>query len=321
MNSRPPSVWSKVLQDLNNDEHGHSLFEMTETTYDGRGGGCHVDADSLNMGIEYTTNSLNYRSPEVGDTPADILAIGCSQTFGMGVQDNEIWPEKLSNMLGMSYVNLGECGSSIYNILGQAMSYVRDIGKPKVIVALLPGWDRVEIAVNHENNLVSPEIFQVTDKYQVYQMNMSSGKQDTQEVPKYAKRPYILDEVLSYEIPLSQSAKALSHLMSYCSAIDVPLVFSSWHPNMIELLDIKAANSKTKWDLTGYVRFDPNTLVDLQESKISGLTDMICHHDAVGVDSPSWEIGQDKGRHIGAHAHLHYAEAFRDMILDRLEMR
>jgi hypothetical protein len=301
-----PLVWSKVLADIPTD----ALYRMTETTIYGHMGLSVEDDEKQAVGVKYTINSLGYRSPEFTNTSADILALGCSQTFGIGVQDNEIWPELLSNMLGMSYANLGQRGDSIYAMLGQAMAYVREKGKPKVIVALLPGWDRMEIGLNHEYNIVSPEIYSSWANYHVYQMAMSRSSSFQQDVPKYAKRPYVIDDILSLEPALSQSAKALLNLMDYCRALEVPLIFSSWHKSMIELLDIKSSDTSTNWDFSGYSRFDPAQLEDPNDVRAQ------CHAAERGT-SQSWVIGLDTGRHLGSHAHLHYAEAFRDMIIDK----
>ena len=302
-----PLVWAKVLADIPMD----SLYRMTETTIYARMGTSVEYEEKQAPGVKYTINSLGYRSPEFTDTTADILALGCSQTYGTGVQDNEIWPELLSTMLGMSYANLGETGASVYAILGQAMAYVREKGRPKVIVALLPGWDRMELGLNHEYNVVSPEAYVSWSDYHVYQLSISRTSSYEQDVPKYAKRPYAMDDILSLEPALSQSAKALLCLMDYCKALEVPLIFSSWHPSMIELLDIKSSDSNTNWDLSGYFRLDPEPLKDPNDVRSK------CHSDAEGSNSQSWMFGLDTGHHLGAHTHLHYAEAFRDMIIQK----
>ena len=66
----------------------------------------------------YKVNGHGYRCPEFHPLPAggkNVAVIGCSHTFGIGVQDNETWPMKLKALLSkntLRFWNLGSPGAS-----------------------------------------------------------------------------------------------------------------------------------------------------------------------------------------------------------------
>lgn len=69
------------------------------------------------------------------------LALGCSHTYGVGVEHNEAWPY----LLGAS--NFGVPGHSADYLVRHAPDII-NVYKPAVIYVLWPGWSRFEYKQN-----------------------------------------------------------------------------------------------------------------------------------------------------------------------------
>jgi hypothetical protein len=55
---------------------------------------------SDNTGLcTYTYNELGFRGDSVHKTGLKIMSIGCSNTEGVGVNDNETWPHQFSKLI------------------------------------------------------------------------------------------------------------------------------------------------------------------------------------------------------------------------------
>lgn len=66
---------------------------------------------------DYTTNSQGYRCPEFSPLPdggKNVVVLGCSHTFGEGLDDEEVWASRLSKLVksNLRFWNLGQPGAS-----------------------------------------------------------------------------------------------------------------------------------------------------------------------------------------------------------------
>lgn len=71
------------------------------------------------------------------------VALGCSHTYGVGVEKYEAWPALLEA------VNYGVIGCSS-DFIARTMHKVLEIEKPKIIYLLWPDWTRFEYFKNGE---------------------------------------------------------------------------------------------------------------------------------------------------------------------------
>ena len=115
--------------------------------------------------IDYTVNSCGYRCSEFEDInwSESIVACGCSNTFGIGVDDKETWSYQLSKKLDMPVINLGMGGTSIwyhvYN-LKQIVKY-----NPKYVVIQVPHDSRFTL---FRNNFLTRNIGSWSSGYEKY---------------------------------------------------------------------------------------------------------------------------------------------------------
>ena len=96
-------------------------------------------ADETNKGIRIQHNSKSQRGKEYShvelDSSTRIVTIGGSTTYGVGVNNNEIWPSLLDSMLGEDsmIINLSVPGHSSVEHLITASLYLEEY-KPEIIV-------------------------------------------------------------------------------------------------------------------------------------------------------------------------------------------
>lgn len=112
------------------------------------------------------TNNLGLRNPPIGEkgSRTRILAVGCSTTFGAGVNDNETWPAQLQALLDKAapnrfeVINAGVSGYSAY----QGLVYLEKHGfdlQPNIVIACFGQNDHSEVPPNglHDLEWFNPE--------------------------------------------------------------------------------------------------------------------------------------------------------------------
>jgi hypothetical protein len=277
---------------------------------------------------KYPVNSKGFRGPEFGKV--DLLAAGCSQTFGMGVDEDQTWPHLAAKSLGFSYANLGIPGTSNQKIVESIILYVKEYGPPKAICVNFPSLYRFRFALRSDvleyPHPKQPTPEGVSQPY-VLDINMVTPGADVKPVknwPKYSKRPYDISTSIPYESALYLSMMSINHLIEYCSVANIDLFFTTWYLDTNLILSEKAKRYKeslgtsseyNKLDMSGYLELENLDLFfyHLEHEK--------CHkEEEENSGSNNWSVGTDTGRHMGAHQHMHYAEMFSDAIKKRKQM-
>jgi hypothetical protein len=97
-----------------------------------------------NRKITYTLNSRGYRTNEFKkiDWANSIVVFGCSNVFGIGLDDQDTICKQLEKITGIPVVNMGVGGSSITFSLHNAIILRDGYPTPKAVVNLWPGPDR-----------------------------------------------------------------------------------------------------------------------------------------------------------------------------------
>ena len=106
------------------------------------------DLPKFDMISEYKTNSYGYRCPEFRPLPdggKNVVVVGCSHTFGEGLEQEEIWISqvaKKSNKI-LRWWNLARPGASADQMI-RILYGTEKVIFPKIIVACWPAWSRRE---------------------------------------------------------------------------------------------------------------------------------------------------------------------------------
>lgn len=93
--------------------------------------------------ILYKFNSHGFRDIEFDDRPAG-LALGCSHTMGVGIQEQHTWPRQLAKKLAMHVWNLGIGGASL-DCCFRVIDHYIEVLEPKFVILQIPSSSRYEI--------------------------------------------------------------------------------------------------------------------------------------------------------------------------------
>ncbi|NBP56627.1 hypothetical protein EBU71_08870, partial [bacterium] len=95
----------------------------------------------------YSRNVYNFRSNDFhNDT--NLITIGCSHGFGVGIPIEYTWPAQAAKLLGTEdYINLSTPGCSIFNQVRLLANYINKYGSPKLVLATFPDYVRYEYAL------------------------------------------------------------------------------------------------------------------------------------------------------------------------------
>ena len=113
----------------------------------------------FNPATGYKTNSFGYRCPEFRPLPdggKNAVVLGCSHTFGEGLEENETWSSRVakdSNKI-LRWWNLGQPGASA-DLMIRILYGAEKVLFPKVIVACWPAQSRRERLDLYPQNLTS----------------------------------------------------------------------------------------------------------------------------------------------------------------------
>jgi hypothetical protein len=291
--------------------------------------------DSYNS---YTLNSYNCRGPEFS-SGVDFIFAGCSQTFGIGVPDDGVWPKFVAENLNSTYANLSMLGAGMEWITDSIYRYVNTFGKPnRGIIVLAPDYYRVDVLV--DNILNSCDRHRVTDYVPQYyddnnlDFRLVTCHLDNSYPVSYMKKPFSVSHTMLEAEALRRSIKAVRDLEIFCEQAGIPLIWSTWH----EGLDRLATNLTDEYRFKNYLPTNnlrwqskmsdlplPDTdeydicyyLVDRNGESIS------CHSDLESEFGLAFHKGTDRFKfekrdqsHMGVHEHIHLAEAFTQKALE-----
>lgn len=157
---------------------------------------------------EKEMNNLNFRSENFINIHQDLHVIfsGCSQTFGVGLLEEELWAKNLYTFLNnkrkcSGYFNLATPGGSIGHIVVNIFKYCKNFGNPNIVFINLPNTCRI---YNYDEN---KKIIQ-------------DGRFPDDNIDFF--------DVISYQYYFI--------LEQYCNKNNIKLFSFSWHKNTNELM-------------------------------------------------------------------------------------
>ena len=278
----------------------------------------HVKADNTNT---YRLNSSGYRSDEFRAN-ADIVIAGCSFTFGSGVPEEWRWGSIVSKGLGLKETNLGVCAWSTQAIIENIYAYIEKYGAPKKLYCLFPDPSRSPIS-SVEGLLEYEDGFEGGRQVVNVMLNRMVDYQYSDK-PKYSKRPHQIDDVIPIEVPMYFYFKYIQMLESYCEALGVELLWTTWDNQLSEYLEdreygaprhelhgfknyVETGSNSWTWDLSvlgGGV--ESSKLSEIKKAYNGEYSE---HAEKFG---DNFYIGTDLGElvHWGVHKHLKISEKF-----------
>lgn len=167
----------------------------------------------------YHTNSYNYRSPEF-KKGTDLLIVGCSYTYGIGLPYETVWGTQLANMHKLSYANISMPGASVPWMVDQVFRYFNDFGHPKYLTMLIPNFHRGIAYLDQEINTGTkhPRKGDYSDERVSAASSFSPTSLAAKDFPKISKRPHDAAEVTPPQLSIYSSFRHIRYLESYCSS-------------------------------------------------------------------------------------------------------
>jgi len=102
--------------------------------------------------INYGINEQGFRTDNIVE-PRDVLWIGCSSTFGVGINESDTFPHIVSKEKGWSYYNLSRQGVG-FEFYYRAIKEYIDVIKPKHVLVVDPSTlSRREILCDNGKNI------------------------------------------------------------------------------------------------------------------------------------------------------------------------
>jgi hypothetical protein len=264
----------------------------------------------------YETNSEGLRGKV--DKNAEILAAGCSVTFGIGVPESARWTNFLSNKTNKSVMNIGDPGACVETICNSIIRYCINNKKPKEIFCLMPDFFRRMVVVDKEFYLTKTDrdLGSLEGLSKMFcGPKVISYDEDNAFMVEIKDKKYIEDSTSPHQLILN-SVNHIYNLESFCLSNNIKLHWTTLHTTsflimkkLIKLEDFKLNN------------YSPFLLKIRPESPNPYIKD-ICSldHDSEFKDHPCWHEGSDYvvvdykrkiySAHPGIHFHYHVADFF-----------
>ena len=125
---------------------------------------------------KYNVNRYGYRCPEWNPLPVgkkNVIVLGCSHTFGEGLEDREVWVDKLYEKVDqkrLRFWNLGQPGASADRVV-RILYGTEKILFAKHIIVCWPAWSRRERLENYAKNITGSNQFLKTENEQTDKNN------------------------------------------------------------------------------------------------------------------------------------------------------
>ena len=286
------------------------------TTFGHMTGGAVLGKDRFGILIDsetkYYSNNFGYRDSD-WNSKAEILAIGCSNTYGIGITEEGRWTNILEKKINKKIQNLSIPGGSINELVSKSFEYFKQFGNPEIMLCLFPDPFRVKLPF--KKNLINGDFLK-------YDMNRRDGHStdlilntihfdhnsgNISKKNKYFKTPYSYEEVLPIELPIFFSMQSIHMLEQYCKSNNIKLIWSSWDCNFLDVLNNIKQNP--------FNNFFSNEDLLINEAHFY----KNCHKNYKNKFEKYFDTGLDieKGLehvHPGVHKHVHIAEAFYEKI-------
>jgi hypothetical protein len=263
----------------------------------------------------YNINSLGFRGKV--DMSADVLASGCSITFGIGVPEDARWTNFLSKKMNKSVMNLGNPGGSVATITNHIIRYCMNNKMPKEIFCLMPDFFRSMVVVDKEfyKSGVTRESVGKNEHLELIFCNpvvkINNGivfmqTKDRSNIEDYTSPHQLILDAINY----------LYILESFCLINNIKLYWTTWHKASAAIMQelVKLEDFK----LNNFVSLYPEDATDQGNIFIKRTCRL--DHESEFKDSPCWDAGCDYSvidykkvtemAHPGIHFQHHVADFF-----------
>jgi|688.fasta_scaffold05363_6 hypothetical protein len=262
--------------------------------------------------INYNINEFGYRSFDEFQKNVDLLALGCSNTWGHGLPIESTWPEMLRSENIKTINSIASNGDSAMGQVIKFFQYVKMFGNPKNVVAVFPS-SRMEFPLEDGR-------WHISNKEKTYTLinddvaSIILSDPHDENFKEYLTAPYDPNDLLTKDVTRYFTHTFIDILETYCEMFGINFKYTIWEREYRVFEEDDYANSlleymqKTKpnfftWDYPRETKY----ITEYEKS-------LECHSEH--KDHPQFYRASDfiEGRkigHFGMHSNLHLAEAIK----------
>lgn len=176
-----------------------------------------LDYDNV---FEYNLNRLHLREPKLSKG-AEMLAVGCSNSFGVGLPYDLAWPETVAKSLSFRYSNISLPGTSVMNQVTNIFHYCKAFGNPKIILCVFPNFERSRMFIDNKTTYSK-------DQYENQSAPFDIHTNAPQNRPTFLKLPVDKDELISEQQAFFYNTLFIFMLEQYCRSNQIKLIWTTW---------------------------------------------------------------------------------------------
>lgn len=266
----------------------------------------------------YYINELGFRGEVYKD--CDLIALGCSITFGIGIPEYGRWTNILGNKLNKDVMNMGNPGASVETITNNIFNYCSNNKMPKEIFCLFPDFFRSMVVADQ-------------DFYKTKGNKWAEKKENLQYVfcnpailfngidslfMEITDKKYIEDSVSPHQNILN-AVNSIHNLELFCSSNNIKLHWTTWDlPSTLVMESLSKLKDFKLKNFTSFYPPEPNEY-------LGNFVEKTCNskHDSEFAKDFCWKVGSDYSivdskrakntSHPGIHAQTHIADLFYDL--------
>ncbi len=278
--------------------------------------------DKATITFEY--NNLGYRGRYDINGEAELLILGCSQTYGTGLPLECTWGDIFSQKTNKKYALLAQEGDSIQAQVYKAFKYFEEFGNPKIIVGVFPltrlEYTSIPNKLNRKNE--KQKTFNKDSAY------IEHGFSNRGEPIQLSVIPHDLDEILPREFYVFYNFMFIQMLEQYCKSNNIILIWNCYQdqgfidyvqsniPQILKnYLHISYEDIVPKF--LNYDDVIPQSLKDFG-SDLSHLYDDRYEYKKLLYRAADFEPGKHGG-HWGIYTHRYISDFFYLEYLNRIE--
>lgn len=101
----------------------------------------------------YTVNEHGFRGKKIIQTDSILMTAGCSHTYGIGVNNAEVWGSNLADELDMYHINTGVGGIGPDTVALLIKQFFEEGIVPEILAILWPGVSRKMVVLEEQKSL------------------------------------------------------------------------------------------------------------------------------------------------------------------------
>lgn len=264
----------------------------------------------------YRINRFGFRGGDEVD--ADILASGCSITFGLGLPESARWTNLLGNKFNEDVLNVGSPGADVPTVCQNIIQYCMANKMPKKVFCLFPDFFRRMVLLDKEfyNSKTSGTVD--NDELLLSFCSPTVNLHKNSIFMEVEDTKYIEDSRSPHQL-IFESITFIYMLESFCSTNNIELHWTTWHLPTSMILDEMLKLEEFK--LKRFKSFFPPRCK--QPANYTVTTTCDSDHNSEFKDHVAWGRGSDysiidgkkttRFAHPGIHFQYHVADLFYDL--------